>query len=494
MAKLDIGNVIRVTLLSALKGLSDVNTSALALFVDEEPIPADYGDYQIYLSPDAVADDFGSSSDAYRLAVMAFSSSPNIMSGGGYLVIIPKKQDAAASAATIIGTGPVDLTALGATDYTIKAAIDGGAAAEIAIGAIDATSMATAEASLNSYDLETAGLVFELTGELTAATVVLKSATAGASSAIVISDSSTGTDIASPLKIAGQSATGAVAGVERLKDAVLRTRELVDYFGIIANEKLADAALVEFARTVQTMDKLYFAPSSNHGDAGNAGVFATIKNAGLTHTRCLLYTGSADEALDFASGYAGRGLSINFSGFNTAHTMHLKEIVGLVADPGMTQTLATTCKNNGVDVLANVGGLTKVMTSGENQYFDQIYTRLAFKLRLAVAGFNFLATTNTKIPQTEEGMNGLKGALRKVCGQFVDNGTFAPGAWLSATTFGNPEDHIRNIKDVGYFVYSMPIAGQSQTDRNARKAPSIYIAAKDAGAIHSADVTVYVEA
>jgi hypothetical protein len=493
MAKLDIGNVIRVTLLSALKGLSDVNTSALALFVDEVPIPADYGDYQIYLSPDAVADDFGSSSDAYRLAVMAFSSSPNIMSGGGYLVIIPKNQTAAASAATIIGTGPVDLTALGATDYKIKAAIDGAAAAEISIGAIDATSMATAAASLNSYDIETAGLVFEITGELTAATVTLKSDTAGATSAIVLSACSTGTDIAIPLKIALQSATGAAAGVERLKDAVLRTRELVDYFGIIANEKLAtDALLLEFAQAVQTMDKLYFAPSSVSGDI-TAG-FASIMNAGLTHTRCLYYSVSADDALDFAAGYAGRGLSINFSGFNTAHTMHLKEITGMEADTGITQTVLNTAKNNGVDVLANIGGVTKVMTSGENQYFDQVYTRLAFKLRLAVSGFNFLASTNTKIPQTEEGMNGLKGAFRKVCGQFVDNGVFAPGAWISATTFGTPEDHIRNIKDAGYFIYSQPIASQSQTDRNARKAPAVSIAAKDAGAIHSADVTVYVEA
>lgn len=493
MAKLDIGNVIRVTLLSALKGLSDVNTSALALFVDETPIPADYGDYQIYLSPDAVADDWGSNSDAYRLAVMAFSSSPNIMSGGGYLVIIPKKKDAAAAPATIIGTGPVDLTALSASDYKIKAAINGAAAAEIAIGSIDATSMATAAASLNSYALETAGLVFEITGEVTAATVTLKTDTAGATAAIVLSATASGTDIAIPLKIVLQSATGAASGTEKLKDAVLRTREIVDYFGIIANEKLAtDALLLEFARTIQTMDKLYFAPSGLSGDI-TAG-FAAIMNAGLTHTRCLYYSVSADDALDFAAGYAGRGLSINFSGFNTAHTMHLKEITGMTADPGITQTVLNTAKNNGVDVLANIGGVAKVMTSGENQYFDQVYTRLAFKLRLAVAGFNFLATTNTKIPQTEDGMNGLKGALRKICGQFVDNGTFAPGAWLSSTTFGTPEDHIRNIKDMGYFIYSTPIANQGQTDRNARKAPPIYIAAKDAGAIHSADVTVYVEA
>lgn len=490
--KLDISNVIRVTLLSALKGLADINTSALALFTSEAPVTAGFGDYAIYLSPDGVATDFGIDSNTYRLAVQVFSQSPNILTGGGYLVVIPKKAAADATAAIILGTGPVDLTLLTETDYNINIAVDGGSAADIEIGEIDLTSLETAQSSLNSYDVETAGFLFEISGELSSAYVTVKSATAGASSALTISTASTGTDIAGLLNIAGLSATGAATGTERLKDAVLRSMEQVDYFGIIADEKLADNALLEFSRMVQTMDKMYFAPSSVTADL--TGIFKTIKDAGLTHTRCLLYTNSATSALDSAAGYAGRGLCINFSGFLTAHTMNLKEIAGLDADSGITQTIYNTAKANGVDVYANIGGLPKLMTSGENQYFDQVYTRLAFKMRLAVAGFNFLATTNTKIPQTEEGMNGLKGALRKVCNQFVENGTFAPGAWTSPTTFGNPEDHIRNIKDVGYFIYSSPISAQTPADRIARKAPPIYVAAKDSGAIHSADVSVYIEA
>jgi hypothetical protein len=490
--KLDISNVIRVTLLSALKGLADINTSALALFTSEAPVTAGFGDFAIYLSPDGVATDFGIDSDTYRLAVMVFGQSPNILTGGGYLVVIPKEAAADATPATILGTGPVDLTALTATDYKLKVAVDGGSASEISIGSIDLTNLEFAESSLNNYDIETAGIIFELSGEISSAFVTVKTETTGASSEIVISASSTGTDISGLLNIAGLSATGAATGTERLKDAVLRSMEQVDYFGIIADEKLGDDDLLEFSRMVQTMDKLYFAPSSLTADI--TGIFKTIKDAGLTHTRCLLYTDSADDALDYAAGYAGRGLCINFSGFLTAHTMNLKEITGLDADSGITQTVYNTAKANGVDVYANIGGLSKLMTSGENQYFDQVYTRLAFKMRLAVAGFNFLATTNTKIPQTEEGMNGLKGALRKICNQFVENGTFAPGAWTSSTTFGNPEDHIRNIKDVGYFIYSSPISAQTPADRAARKAPPIYVAAKDSGAIHSADVLAYIEA
>jgi len=91
-------------------------------------------------------------------------------------------------------------------------------------------------------------------------------------------------------------------------------------------------------------------------------------------------------------------------------------------------------------------------------------------------------------------MVGLRNAFRKVCDQFIANGTFAPGTWNDPTTFGNPEDHIRNIAERGYFIYSVQISQQSQTDREARIAPSTYIACKDSGAIHSSDVTVYVEA
>ena len=487
--KLSISNFIQVTLLSALRGLADVNTSALAFFADEVPIASNFGAYGIYTGPDAVADDWGSTSDAYRIAAMVFSQTPNIMSAGGYLVIIPRLASAPASAATILGTKPIDLTSLTASDYKISLAIDSGSDADIVIGSIDSTTLATATASLNPTALSTAGAEIEVTGELTAALITLKSKTTGATSALTVG-TAVATDISPLLGLAG-SATGAAAGTERLKDAVLRASALVPFFGIISTDKPADTLFLETAKAIQTLDKLWIVGSPTVADI--KGVFTTILNAGLTHTRCLYYSTGADDAFDFAAGYAGRGLCIDFAGFNTAHTMHGKDIVGMVADPGMTQTILTDCKNAGVDFYGDFG-VPKVFTSGANQFFDQVYSRLALKLRLQIAGFNFLATTNTKIPQTEEGMNGLKSAYRAVLKQFVQAGVFAPGTWLSPTTYGKPEDHIRNIKDFGYYIYSMPISQQSQTDRNARKAPATYFAAKDAGAIHSADVTGMIEA
>ena len=487
---LDLNNVVRVTISGPERGLAEVNTSALGLITDEAPIPGDFGTYRVYLNPDGVAEDFGSNSETYRIALAVFNQKINILSGGGFLVVIPREQSAGAQPATILGTGPVNLSALTAADYNINADVDGGGAADLLIGPIDTTSLATVEAALNSTAVTGAGLVFTVTGELAAAVVTLSTIATGATKSITIAAAGTGTDIAPVIAIEG-SATGADAGVERAKDAILRTKGSVNYFGIIYNEIFTGTTLTELAATVQSLDK--FQGVGSNLTAAIAGDFTTISGAGYTKTRCLLYTQSVNDAVDFAAAYMSRLMSINFEGSNTALTMHLKDIVGLVADDGVSQTILDSAKKAGVDVYGDLGGIGKVLTSGVNQYSDQVYTRLALKVDLQIAGFNYLAQTTTKIPQTEEGMNGLKGAYRGVMGRYVTAGIYAPGTWNSSTRFGDPQDHDRNIEEFGFFIYSIPVSQQSQASREARIAPLVQIAGKESGAIHSSDVTVLVE-
>jgi len=492
MAKIDLSNVIRVTLLTALRGLANINTSALAIITNEVPIPADYGTSRTYRNPTGVADDWGSDSDVYAYALAIFAQTPNIISGGGFLVIIPRDDSAAAQPATLSGTGPVNFLNLTAEDYHINAAVDGGAAADLEIGKLTLTDLAAVETALNSTAIVAAGLDFSLSGTLEAATVTLKTVATGSSADIELGDTSTGTDITTLLKLPKSlKVTGAEAGTERVKDTILRTAGSIEYFGIVLNEKLADAELTELAAYVQTLDKLLVVGSSLTADL--TSIFSTLKDAGYTHTRTTLYTESAALALKFAAAYAGRAFSVNFDGIDTAQTMHLKDITGFVADSGLTQTLIDAAQASGTDVYADFG-IPKVFTSGANEFFDFIYMSLAFKLRIQIAVFNALATTNTKIPQTEQGMNILKSACRNVCAAFVTNGNYAPGVWNDPTTFGDPADHIRNIAESGYFIYSMPIAEQTVAQREARVAPVIQIAGKSAGAIHSSDVTVFLEA
>jgi hypothetical protein len=91
-------------------------------------------------------------------------------------------------------------------------------------------------------------------------------------------------------------------------------------------------------------------------------------------------------------------------------------------------------------------------------------------------------------------MNGLKAAYAEVLERFIRNGSIAPGNWTSSETFADPEIFRQNITSRGYYIYSTPVAQQSAPEREARKAPLIQIAIKRAGAIHTSDVLVNINA
>ena len=488
---LSINNFVRVSVLSALRGLADINTSALAIITDEAPIPNDFGTFRTYLDPTGVAQDFGSNSDTFRLATVVFSQQQNILTGGGFLLVVPREAAASAQPAVITGSNAVNLTTLTATDYNIRAAMGASPAADILIGTVDSTSISTAQTSLNSAAVTAAGLQFVVSGQdVASAVVTLQTTGTGATTSITLSAATTGTDISPLLNLSG-SATGADAGLERVKDAILRTVASVPYFGVILNTKESDANITELSATVQALNIMLGVGSNLTADI--SGVFTTLLNSGYTRTRYVLHTDSENTALDFCAAYMSYGMSVNYDGAGTQLTMHGKTLTGIVGDEGVSQTILDQAGAAGCDVYGDFG-VPKVFTSGANQYFDQAYSRLALQLRLQTAGFNFLTTTNTKIPQTEEGLNGLKSAYRSIMDIFVANGTYAPGTWTGSTTFGDPADHIRNIAEFGYFIFSQPISQQSQAQRNARVAPLVQIAAKEAGAIHSSDVVVLVEA
>jgi hypothetical protein len=158
----------------------------------------------------------------------------------------------------------------------------------------------------------------------------------------------------------------------------------------------------------------------------------------------------------------------------------------------MDQTQLNACQAAGVDVYPSIAGIACLYTSGENDFFDQVYNEFWFKFALQVAGFNYLAGTNGKIPQTEIGMEGLKNEYRKICEQAVSNGFVGPGSWNSPDVFGDPAALIRNITDIGYYVWSLPVVDQNQNDRENRIAPLVQIAIKSQGAIHKSNVIVNV--
>ena len=291
---------------------------------------------------------------------------------------------------------------------------------------------------------------------------------------------------------------------EVLEEAIVRASSLLYFGGCSATYALGvtgpsgytgatgdNLEALRAGAVAQSSGKLLFLADSAIGSLSNGGLAYEVEDSSLNLTRVLHYTG-ATGLPNFKWAYAGRGMSTNFAAVNTAQTMNLKELAGVSSDEGMTQTILTAAKAVGADVYVNIAGQSCVMSYGANGFFDDVYNLRWLIGTLEVAGFNFLRQAGTKIPQTEKGMDGLKGAYRQVCSQAVSNGFVAPGLWTGSDTFGDPEDFKRNISDFGFYIYSLPVAQQSSADRLARISPVVQIAIKYAGAIHSSNVIVNV--
>ena len=264
----------------------------------------------------------------------------------------------------------------------------------------------------------------------------------------------------------------------------------LEYVGIFDTLNLESSVRETTATTVESLDKMFYIASATTEDL--TGLGTTIKNAGQTKSRVLYYsTGIEDSKLE-AAAYIGRNHSVNFSGENTLHTMNLKRLTNVEPDPIMNETIYTAAETAGVDVYTSFQGLIGVASFGANEFIDNVYSDLWLKSAVQVAAANYLAATNTKIPQTEEGMEGLKNAIEKTLRQAVRNGMLGTGLiWNTAIPFGDPATFNRNITNEGYFIYSEPVALQSQAEREAREAPLIQIAAKRAGATHKSDIIMF---
>lgn len=382
---LSLSNVINVTLVPSIAGLSEFNTANLLLYSTETTDKFGEDKFRIYYSASSVAKDFGSDSLTYKMALGVFSQAPNILSNSGALIVAIKEGN---------------------------------------------------ESQVEAFNRLKSQVLF--CGWITTDTI------ANDLAAIDVSESS--------------SASVEVAS-------------------------LATAVNAE-------NNKIQFVVSNVQSDI--EGVFTDIKNATLTKTRCLFYGGTAEQAKIMMASYASKAMSTIFEASLTTQTMHLKPLAGVTPDPVMDETLLSKCKLAGVDSYISIEGVACVFSTGANGFFDEVFNELWFVNAIQTAGFNYLRQTNTKIPQTENGMTGLKNAYAQVCVRGVNNGFIGAGSWTSSDTFGNPDLFKRNIETSGFYVYSMPVAQQSRADREERKAPLVQIAVKTAGAIHSTNVMIYV--
>jgi hypothetical protein len=477
---LSIENFVNVSIIGTPVQWGIPNVNTVCLFSTETPVNGTLGMYGVYKRPGEVAVDWGSGSLAYMIADNMLAQVPNPTSNGGYFVIVPLLKDVSLAASVTI------------QHMTFTAKVAGTSGNDITIALVAGGTQGSEAVTVNSTAIS---IVIE-SGVTTCEDIKTKiddNANANVLVSVSIPTAYDTAVVTAPVT-ATNLAGGDVNTDETIPDAMTRClNQLPFYYGILTDKDWTNGTdFTDLCTAVQAEDKMCFYGSATAADIEQNGRFDLVRQRADDHIRCLYRSTNITDAIAFAAAYCGRGLSTNFSGSNTCHTMHGKSLANIAADPGITQTVLTKCQAAGVDVYQSFGGIPKLFTSGKNQFFDYTYNCAWLKLALQITGANYITGVGTKVPQTEAGMAGLKDAYRTVIKQAVVNGFIAPGSWTSADWFGDHEDFLRNILEIGYYIWSLPVTQQLAADRADRKAPLVQIAIKTAGAIHSSDVLVNV--
>lgn len=475
---------VNVSLSATPSGLADFNTNSIAIFSNETATFSE--PYRAYMTPASVAQDFGTESLTYKMANALFNPVPNFRTGSGVLYVFPYAgENATASTLTTEDISANVENFKTVTDGALNLTIDG---VDTLISGLNFTAVSTLDDVVTVIKGQNPDVNIEVQDNK----IVFTSRKLGSKGSVAIKTASAGTDLNGATYLNGATAT-AVTGVDakgdKLSDAVVAGLQQVYFGGVLTTQYLDDETVQANAKAIQSQDCVFYDVMPSMKDIAITG--KAIKSAGLGKTRTLAYT-LADGKEAIAT-YATIAKSVNYSGTNTANTLNLKTLTGINSDTGLNDTYVLSAQNNGVDIYGNTGGLSVVYSNDNNGYTDDIENQLWLKKALEVAGFNFLRQTNTKIPQTEQGVAGLRNAYAQVCEQAIRNGVAGAGTWNGAVPFGDPEDFKRNIEEKGYYIYSIPVAQQSQTDREARKAPVCNIALKFTSAIHQSEVIVNIE-
>lgn len=500
MSQIPVSYTTDVNMSAAPRGLSNRVTANVGLFSNEAAGFAD--EFRGYLSPAAVAQDFGSDSVTTAMAQAAFAQSPNLTSGRGMLYVIPYVATNGTSgyATTADLSDNID-NFKSVSNGQLSLAIDG---VTYTYSKLNFQGINTLQdianvllAKLPDCFIE---VVEETVEDVTTQKLKFTSKRFGYDSTVDILTiaNPSGVDLSSAsylikselITVAGSNAVDQ----ESLSEAYNRVADKI-YFGQILDTCFRDnASVIQNATNLASSGRNYFEATSSLENIDVLGM--ALLQGGFKRTKLMAYGQKPIKAKAAIAGALSRALATDYAGSDTCLTMNLKELATISPDDCLNLTYVTKAKAAGVDVYASQGGLSVYFSNkGAGGYVDDMTGSQTFANDLQVAAYNYIRQVGTKVAQTEAGMTGVKNALAKVCRQYVTNGFLGTGlVWNGAEKFGNVEDFDRNITEQGFYIYSLPIAQQSQADREDRIAPLIQLAGKSAGAIHFLNINGILEA
>lgn len=439
-----------------------------------------------YTSIEGVADDFGTTDPEYLAALLYFSQSPkpSIL----YIARWVREDSPGLLYGGMATTTMETWTAI--TDGSMSLAIDGDAVALTSLNFHSATNMNGVASVINTA----LGSDGDCTWDGTK--FIITSGTAGADSSVGYATSgASGTNVSALAGLTATLAYDPVPGYDA-ETPVQCAETLADvsgeWYGLMfaASTMPTDDQSMAVAGFIEAASKARVFGYTVTDIRAKSAVYASDL---FTRLKALSYDRSIGQ-YSTSSPYAvasllGRAFTVNFNANRSTITLKFKTEPGIVAET-ITETEATALAAKNANVFVNYDNDTAIVQEGKvasGAYFDEVHGLDWLQNAIQTECFNLLYQSKTKVPQTESGVGQIVSTIAKVCREAINNGLIAPGVW-NADGFGQlaQGDYLPQ----GFYIYSQPIVDQAQSEREARKAPPIQVAAKLAGAVHFVDVAI----
>lgn len=485
---LALSNVVNVSVNIAPTAVRTRNFGALLIAGNSAVVDVSER-IRVYSSVDGVVADFGTTAPEYLAAVNFFAQSPQPAE------VRIGRWARTATAGLLNGA----LRSAAQQDIAIFTAITSGGFAITIDGVLRtlATINLSAAANLNAVAalIQTALSTWgTCVWNANLARFEIASATTGATSIITAVSA---TPLSTALGIttaAGATTVDGIAAETPVAAAAIFANASTDWYGLMfADTNVTDAQHIAVAAYIEAAS-----PSRIYGittqvaaalDSASTTDLPYVLKAALYRRTFIQYSSSSPYA---AASLYGRAFTVDFTANNTAITLKFKQEPGVTAE-SLTQSQAAAVKAKNCNVFVKYTGDSAIVQEGtmaSGAFFDEVHGLDWFANALQTDLFNLLYQSPTKIPQTDQGVALLTTQAERTCAAAVNNGLVAPGTWTSTLAFGSLKSGDALPK--GYYVYAPRVATQSQADREARKSPTIQIALKLAGAIHSVNAIVNV--
>ena len=264
------------------------------------------------------------------------------------------------------------------------------------------------------------------------------------------------------------------------------------YACFIADEDLTtDSALSAASQVLAaSLPRIIAFTSRDSGelDSQNESTLGARLKALGNNRALVVYSSDSSYA---AMSFLARMSVVNYEGSDTTLTMKFKQLPGFEAEH-LTTSQANALQAKNVNAFVAYQNGTSIVQEGVMSggwFADERKDLDWLSDYVQTAVWNLLYTSGTKILQTDAGVNRLVSAINKAVNQGVVNGLIGPGVW-NGDEFGALKTG--DTLTSGYYIYAQPVSQQSQSDREARKAPAIQVAVKLAGAVHFAEVAISV--